>query len=338
MKIEGLRVLVTGGAGFIGSHLVDKLVEKGCEITVLDNFSSGKLDNIAHHLYPGSRVKLIKGDIRCSSIVEEVVKGCDVIFHEAAVVGVKRYVENPVEVIEVNVLGTHNILEAARKYDVSKIIFASTSEVYGKSLKVPLNEWDDRILGPTYIDRWCYSTSKALDEHLVIGYYRLYGLKPVVLRYFNVYGPRQECSAYGTVIPRFIAQALTNRNLTVFGDGQQTRCFTYIDDIVEATIKAAEVEEAVGKVLNLGSNVETKIIDLANLVIKLTGMEGKVKPIFVPYEEFYGKWYEDLKRRVPDSTEASKLLGFKPEVELEEGLRRTIEWYRKNLHRIVELA
>jgi len=337
LKIEGLKVLVTGGAGFIGSHLVDRLVDLGCQVIVLDNLSTGKLENIAHHLSSNGKVKLVRADIRDVELVNKLVKDCQVIFHEAAVVGVKRYVENPINVIEVNVLGTRNILDAARKYDVKRLILASTSEVYGKNIKTPLKEDDDRVLGPTYIDRWCYSTSKALDEHLTIGYYRLYGLKSVILRYFNVFGPRQECSTYGTVIPRFIAQALTNRNLTVFGNGQQSRCFTYIDDIIEGTVKAAEVDEAVGKILNLGSNTETRIIDLANLIIKLAGVEGKVKPIYIPYEEFYGKWYEDLPKRTPDVSEASKVLGYYPKVDLVDGLKKTIEWYRKNPSRLNEI-
>ncbi len=338
MKLEGLSVLVTGGAGFIGSHLVDKLVELGCRVTVLDDLSSGKLENIAHHLRPRSPVHFVKADVRDSSVVMEAARGCDVIFHEAAVVGVKRYVENPVEVIEVNVLGTHNVLEAARRLDVKRLVLASTSEVYGKNVKAPLSEDDDRLLGPTYIDRWCYSTSKALDEHLAIGYHRLYGVKTVVLRYFNVYGPRQECSAYGTVVPRFIAQALTKKPLTVFGTGQQTRCFTYIDDIVDGTLAAARVEEAVGSILNLGSTHEVKIIELAQLIIELAGVKGEVEPVFVPYEEFYGRWYEDLPRRVPDVSKASRLLGFKPRVSLVEGLKKTIDWYRQNPSRLAELT
>lgn len=338
MKIEGLKVLVTGGAGFIGSHLVDRLVDASCQVIVLDNLSTGKLENIAHHLTPNGKVRLVKADIRNVELVNQLVKDCQVVFHEAAVVGVKRYVENPIDVIEVNVLGTHNILEAARKHDVERLILASTSEVYGKNIKAPLSEGDDRVLGPTYIDRWCYSTSKALDEHLVIGYHRRYGLKPVILRYFNVYGPRQECSAYGGVVSRFIAQALTGRDLTVFGDGKQTRCFTYIEDIVEGTIRAAEVDEAIGKILNLGSTNETKIIDLAHLVIKLAGVEGKVKPIYIPYEKFYGRWYEDLPRRVPDVSEASKILGFSSKTNLVEGLRKTIEWYKRNLNRLSEIT
>jgi UDP-glucose 4-epimerase len=336
LKVEGLEVLVTGGAGFIGSHLVDRLVELGCRVTVIDNLSSGKVENIAHRLGRGAR--LVKADVRDPSAVLEAARGCSLIFHEAALVGVKRYVENPVEVIEVNVMGTRNVLEAARKLDVERLILASTSEVYGKNMKAPLSEDDDRLLGPTYIDRWCYSTSKALDEHLAMGYFKLYGLKLTVLRYFNVYGPRQECSAYGTVVPRFIAQALAKKPLTVFGTGRQTRCFTYVDDIVEGTVAAARIDEAVGSIINLGSMEETAIIDLAHLIIRLAGVEGLVEPTFIPYEQFYGKWYEDLPRRVPDTSKALKLLGFKPRISLVEGLSRTIEWYRHNPSRLAELT
>jgi len=233
-----------------------------------------------------------------------------------------------------NVLGTHNLLEAARKRDVSKIIFASTSEIYGKNINIPLKEDDERILGTTRIDRWCYSTSKALDEHTCFAYYRQYGLKTVILRYFNAYGPKQECSDYGGVVSVFIRRILTNQSPQVHGDGKQTRAFTYIDDIVNGTILAAKKEAAIGKTFNLGSNQETSILELANLIIQLAGKEKRLKPIFIPHKEFYGPFYEDVKRRVPDITKARKILGYKPKIHLEKGLLRTLQWYEQHPERL----
>jgi UDP-glucose 4-epimerase len=236
----------------------------------------------------------------------------------AAVVGVKHYVENPLKVIRENVFGTHNVLEACRKEEVQRLVFASTSEVYGKNTRVPLKEEDERVLGSTSIDRWCYSTSKALDEHACLAFHRMHGLKTVILRYFNVYGPRQECSDYGGVISIFVRRTLNNKPPQVFGDGRQTRAFTYVDDMVEGTILAAQEKNAVGEIFNLGSEREISILRLAELIIELTGKKH-IKPVFVSYEDFYGVSYEDVRRRVPDISKAKRILGFEPKITLEDG-------------------
>jgi UDP-glucose 4-epimerase len=324
-----MKVLVTGGAGFIGSHLCERLVSLGFHVRCFDNFSKGSLKNI-EGLMNHAGFELFKGDLLNFEEVSKAVHDVDVVYHLAAVVGVKHYVENPLKVIRENVFGTHNILEACWKEEVQRFVFASTSEVYGKNTSVPLREEDERVLGSTSIDRWCYSTSKALDEHACLAFHRLHGLKTVVLRYFNVYGPKQECSEYGGVISIFIRRVLNNEPPQVLGDGQQTRAFTYVDDIVDGTIRAAQEKNAVGEIFNLGSEREISILGLAELVIELAGKKKHIKPVFVSYEDFYGASYEDVRRRVPDISKAKRVLGFEPKVSLEDGLRKTIEWYRRH--------
>jgi len=334
-----MKVLVTGGLGFIGSHLCNQLVDQGFYVRCFDNLSNGKLDNVNEIVKQANvNFEFFRGDLLNFDDVVRAVSDVNIIFHLGAIVGVKHYVENPLKVIEVNVFGTHNLLEAARKKDISKLIFASTSEIYGKNINMPLKEDTERILGTTSIDRWCYSTSKALDEHICYAYYRQYGLKIVILRYFNAYGPKQECSDYGGVISVFIRRILTDQPPQVHGDGKQTRAFTFIDDIIKGTILTAEKEAAMGKTFNLGSNRETSILELANLIIRLAGKEKHLKPIFIPYEGFYGPFYEDVKRRVPDITRARKILGYKPEISLEQGLLRTLQWYEQHPERLNALA
>jgi len=329
MRLENKDILVTGGAGFIGSHLVDALVARN-RVVVLDNLSKGVISNIKGHLR-NPNFKFIKGDILDRKVVDKTVRNADVIFHMAAVVGVKHYVEDPARVIRTNIYGTDNLLEAAVKYKVKCFVFASTSEIYGKNKNMPLKENCDRVLGPPFIDRWCYSSSKAIDEHVCNAYFRKYRLPLVILRYFNIYGPRQETSDYGGVISIFIRRVLKNQPPLVHGDGKQTRSFTYINDAVEGTIQAAVKDKAVGETINIGSSRETSINELARLIINLTGKSGKLKPKHIAYEEFYGAWYEDIPRRVPDTSKAQKILGFRPKVPLERGLRKTIEWYKQYL-------
>jgi len=334
-----MKVLVTGGLGFIGSHLCKQLVDQGVHVRCFDNLLRGRLANVSEIMkQPNASFELVKGDLLNSDEVMKAVTDVDVVYHLGAIVGVKHYVENPLKVIEVNVLGTHNLLEAARKKDVSKVILASTSEIYGKNIDMPLKEEAERILGATSFDRWCYSTSKALDEHTCYAYYRQYGLKIVILRYFNAYGPKQECSDYGGVVSVFIRSILTDQPPQVHGDGKQTRTFTYVDDIINGTILAAEENAAVGETFNLGSDKETSIIELSELIIRLAGKEDRLSPIFIPYEEFYGPFYEDVKRRVPDITKARRILGYKPEISLEQGLLRTIRWYGRHPERLKALA
>jgi len=334
-----MKILVTGGLGFVGSHLCKRLVDQGLHVRCFDNLSRGKLDNVSEVIkQPNVSFEFVKGDLLNFDDVMKAVADIDVIYHLGAIVGVKHYVENPLKVIEVNVLGTHNLLEAARKKDVSKLVLASTSEIYGKNIDMPLKEDAERILGATSIDRWCYSTSKALDEHTCYAYYRQYGLKIVILRYFNVYGPKQECSDYGGVVSVFIRRILTDQHPQVHGDGKQTRAFTYIDDIVNGSILAAKREVAIGETFNLGSDQETSILELANLIIRLASKEKRLKPVFIPYEGFYGLFYEDVKRRVPDITKARRVLGYEPKIGLEQGLLRTIQWYEQHPERLKALA
>ena len=317
-----MKILVTGGAGYIGSHLVDALMAQGHEVYVVDNLSTGKIDNICHHL-GDERFHFINDTILNEALMERIIAQADLIYHLAAVVGVKYVVEDPLRAILTNVRGTETVLELAYKY-WKKTIIASSSEIYGKSTAVPLAEDGDRVLGPTSVGRWSYSASKAIDEYFALAYAKR-GLPVTVVRYFNSYGPRLDPKGYGSVIAKFIGQALRGEPLTVYNDGLQTRCFTYIDDTIRGTILAAKVREAEGEVFNIGSSHETTILELAHLVKELVGSSSEI--IHVPYAEAYGPDFEETRRRVPDVSKAERLLGFRAEVPLREGLRRTIEWF-----------
>lgn len=318
-----MRNLVTGGAGFIGSHLVDALLARGDEVWALDDFSTGRPDNVAH-LLTHPRFRLVTGSILDRKIVEDVVAACDAVYHLAAAVGVRYIVTDPLRGIAINVQGSENVLEAAYIHR-RRVVLASSSEVYGKSTNVPLREDDDRVLGPTTINRWSYSVSKALDEHLAFAYARK-GLPIAVLRFFNSYGPRIHWNGYGTVIARFVKQALNGEPLTVHDDGQQTRCFTYVADTVRGIVAAGSSPRAHGLALNIGTTHEITILELANLIKSLSESASKIT--LAPYEDFYGQSYEDTRRRVPDITRARQVLGFEPTVSLEQGLRETIAWCR----------
>lgn len=322
-----LKILVTGGAGFIGSHLCERLTLEGAKVTCLDNMSTGRLSNLSQ-TRRNKRFQLIRGDILDRTTVKKAIKGVDVIYHLAAKVGVKHYVENPADVIRTNVLGTHNLLEAVKPLNLKRFVFASTSEVYGKNSSMPLSEESDRVLGPPQIDRWCYSTSKSVDEHLCNAYHRQHDLPVVILRYFNSYGPRQDSSDYGGVVSIFMRQVVENQAPRVHGDGRQTRSFTFITDVIGGTISACLRKEAVGEAFNIGNPVEMTILELANSIVRAAGKEGQLQPQLVSYEEFYGRWYEDIRRRVPDISKAKRLLGFEPKVTLGLGLRQTFEWYQ----------
>jgi UDP-glucose 4-epimerase len=318
-----MRILVTGGAGFIGSNLVDVLVEQGHEVTVIDNLAVGKASNIEHHL-ENDRFHFVNDSVLNVNTLERLIRQTDLVYHLAAVVGVKYVVEDPLNAIVTNVRGTENVLELAFKYWV-KTVIASSSEIYGKSTDVPLREDGDRLLGPTNVGRWSYSDAKAIDEYFALGYARK-GLPIAVVRYFNAYGPRLDPIGYGSVIAKFITQALRGEPLTVYGDGGQTRCFTYVADTVQGTIRAAAVREAVGQVFNIGSNRETSVNELAQLIQRLTGSQSEL--VHVPYSRAYGPHFEETRRRVPDVTRAREVLGFEPQTPLEEGLRWTVEWFR----------
>jgi UDP-glucose 4-epimerase len=318
-----MKILVTGGAGYIGSHLVDRLVDAGQQVYVVDNLSTGKIANIAHHL-DNDRFQFINDTILNETLMEHLISQVNLIYHLAASVGVKYIVEDPLKGIITNVRGTEIVLELAFKY-WTKTVIASSSEIYGKSTKVPLSEDDDRILGSTNVGRWSYSDSKAIDEYFAYAYSKR-GLPIAIVRYFDSYGPRLDPRGYGSVIAKFINQALKNVPLTVYDDGQQTRCFTYIDDTVRGTILAANTAEAEGLAFNLGSSQETSIQELAERVISLTGSSSPI--IHIPSKEAYGVDFEETRRRAPDVERAAKILNFRAETPLTEGLRRTVEWFR----------
>ncbi|HEC33322.1 MAG TPA: NAD-dependent epimerase/dehydratase family protein [Chloroflexi bacterium] len=321
-----MRVLVTGGAGFIGSNLVDVLMEQGHEVTVLDNLSVGNIANVEHHL-ESERFHFVNDTILNVPTLERLIRQADLVYHLAAVVGPKYVVEDPLGTIVTNVRGTENVLELAFKYWV-KTVIASSSEIYGKSTAVPLSEDDDRILGSTTIGRWSYSDAKAIDEYFALAYAKK-GLPVTTVRYFNAYGPRLDPRGYGSVIARFLTQALRGEPLTVYDDGQQTRCFTYVTDTVRGTMLAATVKEAAGQVFNIGSDRETTILELASIIRRLTGSASAIT--HVPYETAYGPAFEETRRRVPDVTRAREVLGFEAHTPLEKGLQHTIDWFREHM-------
>lgn len=315
-----MRVLVTGGAGFIGSHLCDALLGQGHSVTVLDDLSTGSHANIRHVL-DNPNFEFILGSVLDAAVVEEAVRGSDWVFHLAAAVGVRVIVERTLESLVTNIKGSEVVLEAANKFG-RKVLITSTSEVYGKSADIPLKEDGDRLLGSPLVGRWSYSTSKAVDEILAFAYWNTKGLPTVTVRLFNTVGPRQS-GEYGMVIPRFIDSAFKGRDLEVHGTGRQTRCFGYVGDIVPALIALMESEEAEGQVVNLGSNEEVSIFELAELVIELT--DSTSKPRLVPYREAYESGFEDMLRRVPDISKARKLIGFEPATSLRHTLQAMIE-------------
>ncbi|MPY94511.1 MAG: NAD-dependent epimerase/dehydratase family protein [Acidimicrobiia bacterium] len=317
-----MRVLVTGGAGYLGSHLVDLLLEHGHEVTVLDNLSTGKADNLAHCL---DQVRFVNGTILDEALVDRLVEKVDLVYHLAAAVGVKHIVDRPLDSLLTNARGTEVVLGAAHRW-WRKVVVASTSEVYGKTAKIPMAEDDDRVLGSTKVHRWGYSTAKALDEHLVFAYSDL-GLPVTAVRYFNSYGPRIDPRGYGSVVAAFMGQALSGQPLTIYGDGTQTRCFTFVDDTVRGTYQAGMSSATDGTAVNLGNPNEITILELADRVRTLVGVDTPLR--FISYEERFGKDFEDTGRRVPDITRVQDLLGWEPTVELDEGLGRTLEWWKQ---------
>lgn len=316
-----MRVLVTGGAGYIGSHLVDRLVALKHDVTVLDDLSTGNMANLS---VSGGQIRFVENTILDDDIVDGLVKSADTVFHLAAGVGVGHIVKNPLGALRTNTRGAENVIEACVRHD-RRLLLASTSEIYGKTTKMPMSEDDDRVLGSTTVARWGYSTAKAIDEHLALAHAQ-HGLRMSVVRYFNSFGPRLDPRGYGSVVANLLRQALANEPLTVHGDGTQTRCFTYVDDTVEGTLRAAFDERAEGKIFNVGNDRETTINDLAALIIEMTGSRSNVTR--VSYEERYGKGFEDTKRRVPDVCRAAEVLGFRAQVELRDGLARTLQWWR----------
>lgn len=317
-----MRVLITGGAGFIGSHLADAYLERGDEVFIIDDLSTGSIQNIAH-LRKHPRFSYTIDNVRNSPVVAELVDQCDVIFHLAAAVGVKLIVESPVHTIETNVHGTEVVLALANKKK-RKVLIASTSEVYGLSDQVPFREDGNLVMGATVKGRWSYACSKALDEFLALAYWREKKLPTIVVRLFNTVGPRQT-GQYGMVIPTFVKQALSGRPITIYGDGKQTRCFGYVGNVVGALIKLMEHPEAVGQVFNIGSHEEVSILELAERIKELTGSKSEI--VFIPYDEAYEEGFEDMPRRVPDISKIAALVGFKPEMSLDGILKTVINYY-----------
>ena len=316
-----MRTLVTGGAGYIGSHLVDRLVHLNHEVTVIDDLSTGNLTNLqAVH----SDIRFVEATILDADIVDTLVVGADVVFHLAAAVGVGHIIEHPLRSLVINTKGAENVIAACVKHD-RKLLLASTSEIYGKTAKMPMSEDDDRVLGSTTVARWGYSTAKAIDEHLALAHAQ-HGLRMSIVRYFNSYGPRLDPRGYGSVVANLMRQAIDNEPLTVHGDGSQTRCFTYVDDTVEGTLRAALDLRGEGKIFNVGNDQETSIIDLATTIIAMTGSSSAVQHI--SYEQRFGKGFEDTKRRIPDVQRARAVLDFNAGVSLQDGLQRTLAWWR----------
>ena len=317
-----MRILITGGAGFIGSHLADAYIERGDEVFVIDDLSTGSFENI-QHLKNHSRFHYTIDNVQNLPILAELVDQCDVIFHLAAAVGVKLIVESPVRTIETNVRGTEAVLGLANKKK-KKVLVASTSEVYGLSDQVPFREDGNLVMGATTKGRWSYACSKAIDEFLALAYWREKKLPCIVVRLFNTVGPRQT-GQYGMVIPNFVKQALAGRPLTVFGDGSQTRCFGFVGDVVQALVKLMDSPDAVGQVYNIGSTEELSILQLAERIKSLTASTSEI--VFIPYTEAYEEGFEDMPRRVPSVEKLDALIGYKPDTTLDAILGTVIDFH-----------
>lgn len=317
--MSGERSLITGGAGFIGSHLAEALIKMGEEVVVIDDLSTGRWENISH-LKDNKSFRFIRESVLNKAALKELIEDCSVIYHLAAAVGVKFIIDNPVKSMEINIKGTENVAELASK-EKKKVLFTSTSEIYGKKECGPLKEDDDRILGTTKIARWSYSCTKAADEFLLLAYHRQEGLPMVIVRLFNTCGPRQ-VGEYGMVIPRFKKQALSGEPITVYGDGKQTRSFTYITDVVEAMIALMNHPGAVGEVFNVGSEERITILALAEKIKALSKSKSEIT--LIPYEEAYEKGFEDMRHRIPDLDKIRKLINYTPKVNLDGMLRKIV--------------
>jgi UDP-glucose 4-epimerase len=321
-----MRVLITGGAGFIGSHLAERLLGAGHSVTVIDNLATGSLDNI-RPLLLDTQFELVTESVLNSGLMEYLTRRCDVVFHLAAAVGVRWIIDHPLLSIQTNIRATEIVLEQASRFD-KPILIASTSEVYGKNDSGALREDDDSIIGSTRVTRWLYANSKATDEFLALAYHRERGVPVVIARFFNTIGPRQT-GQYGMVVPRFVQQALGGEALTVYGDGQQTRCFTDVRDTVTAITRLMETPAAMGEVFNIGNSREISIEELARQVINATGSTSLLR--YVPYEHVYERGFEDMQRRVPEVSKLRETIGFVPEIPLESALERIIAHFRSSL-------
>lgn len=319
-----MRVLITGGAGFVGSHLSEALLDRGDEVFVIDDLSTGSIDNISH-LKNHPKFHYTIDTVTNEPVLAELIDRCDTVVHLAAAVGVKLIVEQPVHTIETNVHGTEVVLKHANKKK-KLVLIASTSEVYGKSTEVPFSEDQDLVLGATVKHRWAYACSKLIDEFLALAYWKERKLPVIIVRLFNTVGPRQT-GQYGMVIPNFVRQALSGKPITVFGDGQQSRSFTYVGDVVRGMVALIDEPRAVGQVFNIGNGREISIGDLAVKVKAMTGSRSDI--VRIPYDQAYEAGFEDMPRRVPDISKIKALVGYAPTVELDETLTRVIEYFRQ---------
>lgn len=324
-----MKVLITGGAGFIGSHLAEKYLELGHEVYIIDDLSTGTLSNIKH-LQEDKNLK-IRFFVTIDTILNddallELVGICDVVIHLAAAVGVQYILENPLSSIVTNIKGTEKVLGLCNKFK-KKVLVVSTSEVYGKHTHAPLLETDNIIYGPSTKSRWSYAASKLMDEFTALAYYRTKKLDAIIIRLFNTVGPRQT-GRYGMVIPRFVQQALRDEPITVYGDGSQTRTFSYVQDVVDAVMKLIESEDAIGQVINIGGIDEVSIRSLAERIKELTASSSEIK--FIPYDEVYTKDFEDMQRRVPSIEKIENLIGWRPTTGLDKILEKVIEYYRSD--------
>ena len=317
-----MKVLITGGSGFIGSHLADAYIGRGDEVFVIDDLSTGSIENI-RHLKENPRFHYTVDSVQNYHVLAELIDTCDVVFHLAAAVGVKLVVESPVQTIETNIRGTEIVLSIANKKK-KKVLIASTSEVYGLSEQVPFREDGNLVMGATTKGRWSYACSKAIDEFLALAYWREKKLPTLVVRLFNTVGPRQT-GQYGMVIPTLVKQALAGRPLTVYGTGKQTRCFAYVGDVVQALMKLMEHPDAVGEVFNIGSTEEVSIDTLAERIRAIAGSQSEI--VHVPYDEAYEEGFEDMPRRVPDTAKVRDLIGFSPRTTLDQIIREVVSYF-----------
>ncbi len=319
-----MNILITGGAGFIGSHLAEKLLKQGNKIIVLDNLSTGSLENVKH-LRNDPNFTLHIGSILNYELLEELISQCKVVYHMAAAVGVKYIIENPLLSLRTNIVGTENVLELAHRYKC-KVLVASTSEIYGKSDNTPFKEEDDRLLGSTHISRWGYSTAKAVDEFLALAFYREKKLPVVIVRLFNTVGPRQT-GQYGMVIPKFVKAALLDQPLVIHGSGKQSRCFTDVDDVSDALIKLMATPKCEGNIFNVGSTESISIEELAHKIKKAAKSKSKIE--YMAYEDVFEEGFEDMMKRMPDISKIENAIGYKRKYKLDQIIERVINYYEE---------